>query len=320
MRVRLSSRAMDLRVMTEPQQGASYDELLAVARTAEACGFDAFFRSDHLVAFDFPGFVTPRDGTGLPGPTDAWVTLAGLARETSTIRLGTMVTAATFRLPAMLAIAAAQVDAMSGGRVELGLGTGWFEQEHTAYGIAFPSLGERFERLEEQLEIVTGLWASSGPYSFAGKHYALVDAPALPKPVQSPVPIVVGGSGPVRTPRLAARFATEFNLPFASLEATAEQFGRVRAAAAQTGRSLVLSACQALCVGRDEAEVRRRADALGRSVESLRAGGLAGTPAEVVDKIGAFGEVGASRLYLQALDLTDLDQLELVAAEVLPQV
>lgn len=305
--------------MTEPQQGASYDELLAVARTTEDCGFDAFFRSDHYLAFDFPGFVTPRGGTGRPGPTDAWITLAGLARETSRIRLGTMVTAGTFRLPGVLAITVAQVDAMSGGRVELGLGTGWFEQEHTAYGIPFPALGERFERLEEQLEIVTGSWAAQSSYSFSGTHYELVGSPALPKPVQAQVPVIVGGSGTVRTPRLAARFATEFNLPFASLEATAAQFDRVRAAAAQTGRELVLSACQAVCVGRDDAEVRRRAEVLGRSPDDLRANGLAGTPAEVVERIGRFAEVGATRLYLQLLDLTDLDQLELVAAEVLPQ-
>jgi F420-dependent oxidoreductase-like protein len=303
---------MDLRVFTEPQQGASYDDLLRVARTAEDAGYDAFFRSDH--------YLVMGDADGLPGPTDAWVTLAGLARETSTIRLGTLVTAGTFRLPGVLAISVAQVDAMSGGRVELGLGTGWYEQEHTAYGIPFPPLGERFDRFEEQLQVVTGLWDAQGPFSFAGTHYTLVDSPALPKPVQRPhPPVIVGGGGARRTPRLAATYADEFNLPFASLTDTGTQFGRVREAAAVTGRDLVLSVAQVLCCGRDDAEVARRAAAVGRSVEDLRANGVAGSPAEVVDRLGAFGELGATRAYLQVLDLADLDHVELVASEVLPQ-
>jgi F420-dependent oxidoreductase-like protein len=303
---------MDLRVFTEPQQGASYDDLLRVARTAEDAGYDAFFRSDH--------YLVMGDGDGLPGPTDAWVTLGGLARETSTIRLGTLVTAGTFRLPGVLAISVAQVDQMSGGRVELGLGTGWYEQEHTAYGIPFPPLGERFDRFDEQLQVVTGLWDADGPFSFSGEHYTLVDSPGLPKPVQRPhPPVIVGGGGAKRTPRLAATYADEFNLPFASLEDTRTQFGRVREAAAGTGRELVLSVAQVLCCGRDEAELARRAAAIGRSVEDLRANAVAGTPAEVVDRLGAFAELGATRAYLQVLDLGDLDHVELVAAEVLPQ-
>ena len=303
---------MDLRIFTEPQQGASYDDLLAVARTAEDAGYDAFFRSDHYLAMG--------DADGLPGPTDAWVTLAGLARETTRIRLGTLVTAATFRLPGVLAISVAQVDAMSGGRVELGLGTGWFEAEHAAYGIPFPSLGERFDRFEEQLQVVTGLWEADGPFSFSGEHYVLTDSPALPKPVQRPrPPLIVGGRGKKRTPRLAATYADEFNLPFHSVDGTAAQFGRVREACAVTGRSLVLSAAQIVCCGRDEQEVRRRAAAIGREPDELRANGLAGTPAELVDKIGRFAEVGTTRLYLQVMDLSDLEHLELVAAEVAPQ-
>jgi F420-dependent oxidoreductase-like protein len=307
--VDLAFRVMDLRIFVEPQQGATYDDLLAVARTAEDAGYDAFFRSDHYLAMG---------GDGLPGPTDAWVTLGALARETSRIRLGTLVTAATFRLPAVLAITVAQVDQMSGGRVELGLGTGWYEQEHTAYGIPFPPLGERFDRLAEQLRVVTGLWDADGPFTFEGEHYRLVDAPPLPKPVQRPhPPIVVGGRGVKRTPALAAEFADEFNLPFGSVEATAAQFGRVREAAA--GRSLVYSAAQVLCCGRDDAEVRRRAEAIGRDADELRETGLAGTPAEVVEKAGRYAEAGATRLYLQVLDLADLDHVELVAAEVAPQ-
>ncbi|KAA9380697.1 LLM class F420-dependent oxidoreductase [Microbispora cellulosiformans] len=305
---------MKLRIFTEPQQGATYDDLLRVAQTAERLGFDAFFRSDH--------YLRMGDGDPGPGPTDAWITLAGLARETSRIRLGTLVTAGTFRLPGPLAISVAQVDQMSGGRVELGLGTGWFEEEHTAYGIPFPPLGERFERFEEQLEIVTGLWAAAKPFSFDGAHYRLVDSPGLPKPAQRPrPPLIVGGGGAKRTPRLVARFADEYNVPFLLPEDTAAAFDRVRAACEEAGRETVLlSAAQIACVGRDEAEIAQRAAAVGREVDELRVSGLAGTPQEVVDKIGRFAEMGAERLYLQILDLDDLEHLELIAAEVLPHV
>ena len=306
---------MDLRIFTEPQLGASYDQLLRLARAAEDAGYDAFFRSDH--------YLTMGDRDGLPGPTDAWVTLAGLARETTRIRLGTMVTAATFRLPGVLAIQVAQVDAMSGGRVELGIGAGWYAEEHSAYGIPFPPLGERFERLEEQLAIITGLWGTplGERFSYAGEHYQLTDSPALPKPVQQPrPPVIVGGGGAKRTPALAARYAAEFNMPFASVEATGEQFERVRAAVRDAGRDgIVLSAAQVLCCGKDEAELRRRAEAIGRDVADLRATAIAGTPAECVDRIGRFAELGATRLYLQTLDVDDLDHVELVASEVSPQ-
>jgi F420-dependent oxidoreductase-like protein len=306
---------MRLRIFTEPQQGATYATLLSVARRAESLGFDAFFRSDH--------YLVMGDGNGLPGPTDAWITLAGLARETSTIRLGTLVTAATFRLPGPLAIAVAQVDEMSGGRVELGLGTGWFEAEHSAYGIPFPALGDRFDRLEEQLEIVTGLWSTPVGESFdhEGSHYQLRNAPALPKPVQSPLPLLIGGKGARRTPALAARFASEYNVPFSSLADTSQAFARVRSAAAAAGRaptSLVYSAAAVLCCGRDEAEIARRAAAIGRDVAELRENGLAGTPQELIEKASLFSEAGATRLYLQMLDLSDLDHLDLVASEVMP--
>jgi F420-dependent oxidoreductase-like protein len=305
---------MDLRIFTEPQQGASYDTLLKVAKATEDLGFDAFFRSDH--------YLSMGDASGLPGPTDAWVTLAGLARETSRIRLGTLMTAATFRLPGPLAIQVAQVDAMSGGRVEFGLGAGWFEAEHTAYGIPFPK--DKFSRLEEQLEIVTGLWGTpeGETFSFEGRHYRLADSPALPKPAQDRIPVLLGGMGKERTPRLAARFADEFNVPFASVEDSAAQFGRVRAAAEAAGRKpddLVYSNALVLCAGRDEAEVARRAAAIGREPAELRENGLAGSPDEIVEKIGRYAEAGSSRIYLQVLDLSDLDHLELVASRVAPQ-
>ncbi|GAA2553215.1 LLM class F420-dependent oxidoreductase [Pseudonocardia hydrocarbonoxydans] len=306
---------MDFRIFTEPQQGADYDDLLRVAQAAEAAGYDAFFRSDHYLAMG--------DASGEPGPTDAWLTLAGLARETSRIRLGTLVSSATFRLPGPLAVSVAQVDRMSRGRVELGLGSGWFDAEHAAYGIPFPPLGERFDRLAEQLEIVTGLWGTlpGERYSFDGAHYTVTDSPALPKPVQQPrPPIVVGGRGKRRTPELAARFASEFNVPFSDVDVAAEQFGRVDAACRAVGRDpaeLVRSVAQVVCVGRDDAEIARRALTLGREVDELRANGLTGTPAEVVDRIGTWREkAGVTRLYLQLMDLDDLDQIDLIASDV----
>jgi F420-dependent oxidoreductase-like protein len=304
-----------LRIFVEPQQGATYQQLLGAAQATEAGGFDAFFRSDHYLTMG---------GDGLPGPTDAWVTLAGLARETSRIRLGTLVTSATFRLPGVLAISVAQVDAMSEGRVELGLGAGWYDGEHTAYGIPFPPVGERFERLEEQLAIVHGLWTTpeGETFSYDGAHYQLKDSPALPKPVQQPhPPVIVGGGGPKRTPRLAATYADEFNLPFSSLADTEAQFGRVRAACEAQGRdpaTLGLSAAQVVCCGRDEAEVERRAIAIGRQPAELRANGAAGTPDEVVERLSAFGALGAGTVYLQVLDLDDLDHRALLSDAVLP--
>jgi len=308
---------MRLVIFTEPQLGASYDDQLRVARHAEELDFDAFFRSDHYLTMS---------GSGLPGPTDAWITLAGLARETSRIRLGTLMSPVTFRLPGPLAIAVAQVDQMSGGRAELGLGTGWFDTEHTAYGIPFPPLAERFGRLVEQLKIITGLWetAEDEAFSFDGLYYSLSGSPALPKPAQRPrPPVLIGGAGQRNTPRLAATFADEYNIPFASITDSEAAFGRVRQACQQAGRdpgSLVYSAAQTVCCGRDEAELARRAQATGQQLAGLRQTGLAGSPAEIVDKLGRFAESGATRAYLQVLDLHDLDHLELLAAEVMPQV
>jgi F420-dependent oxidoreductase-like protein len=302
---------VDFRVFVEPQQGASYSDQLAVAQTAEALGFSAFFRSDHYVAMS---------GDGLPGPTDSWVTLGGIARETSTIRLGTLVTSATFRHPGPLAVAVAQVDEMSGGRVEFGIGTGWFEREHAAYGIPFPPLRERFARLTEQLELITGLWTSPPGESFdyAGTHYAVNDSPALPKPVQQPhPPIIIGGLGASRTPAMAATFADEFNVPFASLDTIKTQFERVRDAVDSVGRppeAMTYSAAFVVCAGRDDAEISRRAAAIGREVDELRSNSpLVGTPNEIVERLGSFADVGVQRVYLQLLDLGDLEHLRLFA-------
>jgi len=311
---------MQLRIFTEPQQGARYADLLAVAKATEDLGFDAFFTSDHYVSMGVDG---------LPGPTDAWTTFAGLARETSRIRLGTLVTPMTFRRPGVLAIQVAQVDDMSGGRVELGLGAGWYEREHAAYGIPFPA--KRFDQLTEQLEVVTGLWGTpvGERFDYAGRHYTLTDSPALPKPVQrSPldpsragVPIIVGGGGPTRTPELAARFAAEYNQSFPAFDVVETRIGRVRQACVDAGRdpaSLVLSAAFVLCVGRTGDELARRAAAIGREPAELREHGLAGSPQEVVDRLGWLAGLGITRVYLQTLDLHDLDHLALVADEVAP--
>lgn len=312
---------MDFRVFVEPQQGATYEQQLAVAQAAESLGFSAFFRSDHYLAMKVEG---------LPGPTDSWVTLAGIARETSTIRLGTLVTSATFRYPGPLAISVAQVDEMSGGRVEFGIGAGWFEEEHLAYAIPFPGLGERFERLEEQLEIITGMWSTpvGAMFDHAGRHYTVVNSPALPKPAQRPYPpIVIGGGGPKRTPALAARFASEFNLAFPTLEFTGLQFGRVRAALREAGRDpddITYSAAFVVCAGGTEAEIARRATTIGRQVDELRSNSpLVGTPDEIADRLAAFIEAGVQRVYLQLLNLSDpadlRDHLALFATEVMPR-
>ena len=214
---------------------------------------------------------------------------------------------------------------MSGGRIELGLGAGWFDDEHRAYAIPFPPMRERFERLEEQFEILTGLWTTpvGDRFSYDGRHYTVADSPGLPKPAQSPhPPVIVGGAGPTRTPRLAARFADEFNVPFHGVDDTA---GPVRpgppglrgSRPGSVGASLLGAAV--VCCGADEAELGRRAAAIGRDVDELRTNGAAGSPAEVADRLRAYGELGATTVYLQVLDLTDLDHLRLIAEEVVPR-
>jgi F420-dependent oxidoreductase-like protein len=309
---------VDLRIFTEPQEGATYDQLLAMAQLAEAEGFDAFFRSDHYQAIS-----SPDPG---PGSTDAWITLAGLARETERIRLGTLVTPVTFRLPGPLAISVAQVDAMSGGRVELGLGTAWYDAEHDSYGIPFYDTSARFAMLEEQLEILTGLWSTpvGETYSFAGTHHELKDSPALPKPVQQPrPPIIVGGHGPKRTPRLVARFADEYNMPFGSIEDFGKQKQRVEAACEAIDRDpaeVTFSSALTVCCAEDEAGLERRAAATGQTLEQLRLSGLAGTPTELVDTLGRWADAGSTRTYLQVLDVADLDHVRLIASSVLPEV
>ena len=308
---------MKLRIFTEPQQGASYQALLRVAKATEDLGFDAFFRSDH--------YLKMGNVSGLPGPTDAWITLAGLALQTSRIRLGTLMSPATFRYPGPLAISVAQVDQMSEGRVEFGFGSGWYEAEHTAYAIPFPDTRELFDRYAEQLAIITGLWETpvGKTFNYTGTYYAVTDSPGLPKPAQLPrPPVLIGGTGPKRTPRLAARYADEYNVPFSSIDDTAAAFDRVRQACAAAGRkedSMVYSVAHVVCCGRTPDELAKRAAAIGREVDELRVHGLTGTPEEVGDKIAEYAGIGATTVYLQVLDLDDLDHLELLA-ELLPAV
>lgn len=301
---------MDLRTFIEPQQGTTYDEVLAHARAAKRLGFDAWFTSDHLLAM---GGVDPA-----PGPTDAWTTLAGLARDTTSIRLGTLVTPATFRAPGHFAVQSAQVDAMSGGRVEIGFGTGWYEDEHDAMALPFPDLGTRFDRLEEYLAIVTGLWdlPDGERFDHDGEHYRISDNPGLPKPAQRPhPPVIVGGTGRSRTPALAATFADEWNCPFASPDDWAELAGLVRDACEERGRDpdeLTYSVAQVTCVGADEDEFAERAAAIGRDPDELRSAGVCGLPDEARARAAAFAERGCERLYLQTLDIGDIEHLELI--------
>ena len=305
---------MEYCTFTEPQQGFSYDEQLAFARATERAGFDGFFRSDH--------FMRMGPGDPLPGPTDAWTALAGLARETTRIRLGTLVSSATHRVPAVLAIQVAQVDDMSGGRVELGLGTGWFEAEHRAYGIPFPA--KRFDLFEEQLAIVTGLWSTpiGDTFDFAGEHYTLEGAAALPKPRQHAVPVIIGGNGPRRTPELAARYATEFNIGFRSEPEIADAFARVRAACERIDRdpsTLKLSVALPTIAAGDEETLSRRALATGRPLDQFRNGtNICGDADEVAEKVHRLIALGAERVYFQTVDMRDLDQTAYLGAEVLP--
>ncbi|MDM4721889.1 LLM class F420-dependent oxidoreductase [Micromonospora sp. WMMA1363] len=309
---------MECHVFTNPQQGASYEAVAGTAKAVEDLGLDGFFRSDHFVAME--------GAAGMPGPTDAWVTLGALARETRRIRLGTLMTAATFRHPGLLAVTVAQVDQMSNGRVDFGLGTGWHEPEHRAHGIPFPALGERFDRFEEQLAIITGLWETPPDrlFSHDGQHYQLVESPALPKPAQHPrPPVIVGGTGPTRTPRLAARYADEFNHAFPTLEEIATQGARVDAACEKIGRApstLRRSAAVLLVCGRDAADVARRSeDVGGLFTPHMMEHGLVGSPTSVVERIGAFADAGISRLYLQTPSQFDVDHLEYFSQHVLPQ-
>lgn len=303
-------------LMFEPQQGGTYDQLLAASRWAERLGFHGVFRSDHWL----PMGVSPAHAA-----TDAWATLAGLARETRRVRLGLLVTPITFRHPSAVAKMAATIDQMSGGRLELGYGAGWYEAEHRAYGIPFPPAPERMDRLEEALQVVRALFGP-GLASFDGRHYRLQAAPGQPKPAQERLPIIVGGGGPRRTPRLAAQYADEYNSG-GDLNAFGERRAQVVAACERLGRdptSLRYSWMGAALVGRDEAEVERRAVQLGAAwgrprdealtmLGTWRQSGVVGTPDQARAMLDRLAAAGCQRVYLQFLLLDDREMIELLA-------
>ncbi|MDG2428477.1 MAG: LLM class F420-dependent oxidoreductase [Acidimicrobiales bacterium] len=303
---------MDYRIFVEPQQGTTYERLLALARHAEQLGFNGFFTSDH--------YLSMGDSNGLPGPTDAWTTLAGLARDTQSIRLGTLVTPVTFRHIGPLAVSVSQIDHMSGGRVEIGLGAGWYEAEHQAQGLSFPPIGERFDLLEDALEVITGMWNTpiGETFDYLGRVLNIKGSPALPKPNQKPgPPIIMGGAGVRRTPQLTARFATEFNVPFSPPDRWAELSNIVREACGVIGRNpddLIYSCAQVACCGEDEVEMERRSTAIGRQSDELRQNGFAGSPEEIQKRAAEYENRGCNRIYLQILDDQDLDHLDSLAA------
>ena len=305
--------AMRMRVLLEPHHGASYDQILALARATEEAGFDAFFRSDHYLGID-------PDDTGYR-PTDSWTTLAGLAIQTERVRLGTLMTASTYRQPGPLAVTVATVDAMSGGRAELGIGAAWYEREHRFFGIPFPPLGERFDRLGEQLEVITGLWRTTpgDRFSYHGKHYQLEECASIPRPARRP-PIIIGGAGPRRTPALAARFADEFNSGMS--DGLAERFANFRRVCEESGRDpaeVRLSTTLPVCCGETRTEAARRAATLGEPGPRMLRLGVTGNPGDVTARLAELAEAGADTVYFHLYDVADLDHIGLLGREVLPQ-
>ncbi|MHA7984321.1 TIGR03560 family F420-dependent LLM class oxidoreductase [Rathayibacter sp. CAU 1779] len=299
---------MEYCIFVEPQLGMTWDQLLAIAKATDRLGFHGFFRSDHYIQPD-------HTFLGDPAVSDAWTTLAALALATERVRLGTLVTPVTFRQPGVLAVQVANVDAMSGGRAELGLGAGWNAPEHEAYGIPFPA--KRFGLLEESLAIVTGLWQTpvGDTFSFSGEHYRLDAAPGAQRPVGERIPLIIGGGGPTRTPALAARYATEFNTGFVTDDVFAERFARARDAADAAGRdpeTLPLSAAVTATIGATMGEADARAHRLKMDLDTQRSHGLYGAPADVAERIARLRDLGAKRVYLQLLDVVDLDQLDLL--------
>jgi F420-dependent oxidoreductase-like protein len=308
---------MRFAVMIEGQEDVTWEDWVALASDCERLGFEALFRSDHYLSV--MGAETKRS-------LDAWATLSGLAALTSTLRLGTLVSPATFRHPSVLAKNAVTADHISGGRIELGIGTGWLESEHAAYGFPFPEMKTRMDRLAEQLEIVSGSFAD-GSFSFAGEHYSVQDLDARPKPLQRPLPLLMGGSAMRRGAALAARFASEYNVVHVSPGEVATRRARLGAACEAAGRdpaTLRLSLMHAFLIGTDAADLRARADRRSEleghpvEVDEQRRSAIAGTPEEVVARLREYEAAGVERVMLQHLAHRDSEALELLAAEVLP--
>ena len=303
---------MRFAVMIEGQEDVSWEDWLALAQTCERLGFEALFRSDHYLTLG-----GDRAGEAL----DAWGTICGLAAVTSTLRLGTLVSPATFRHPSMLAKLAVTADHISGGRVEVGLGTGWNEDEHAAYGFPFPDMKTRMDRLAEQLEIVHRTWTEEG-FSFAGEHWAIQDLDARPKPVQDPhPPLVMGGAAKPRSVALAARWADEYNVVHASPADAAASRQRVREGCERAGRdpgTMRFSLMHGFVIGADDGEVRDRAERLAAAGFPPEDGWPAGTPAQVAERLAEYADAGVERVMLQHLLHRDTEALELLAAEVVP--
>ena len=315
---------MDLCLMIEGQEGVSWEDWLALAKACEAHGVPGLFRSDHYLNLD---------GRADRGSLDAWATISALAAVTDTLRLGTLVSPATFRHPSELAKVVVTADHVSGGRVELGLGAGWHEPEHRAYGFPFPPLRERMDRLAEQLEIVHGSWTSKSSYTFDGAHYSLEGLDAQPRPVQQPhPPLIMGGNAGPRGAALAARWADEYNTPFATLEQIRERKARVDAACRDAGREPIpFSLMTGFLVGLDREELREKAAALaiaqgdeGRDVDAWIASPpdawIVGTVDEVVEQLGVLRDAGLARVMLQHLLHTDLETVELIGRKLAPAV
>jgi F420-dependent oxidoreductase-like protein len=302
---------MRLRILLEPHHGATYKQILSLAQAAEDGGFDAFFRSDHYLGID-------ADDTTYQ-PTDSWTTLAGLAVQTSSVRLGTLVNASTFRLPGQLAVEVATVSQMSGGRAELGIGAAWYEREHQYFGIPFPPLGERFDRLEEQLAILTGLWDTKPGerFSFDGKHYQLTDCASIPRPVARPK-IIVGGAGAKRTPTLAAKYADEFNGALGlDLRERYANFKRICADVVGRDPAQVrLSATVPVCIGASAADLERRKASLGEPGARLLAAGVTGYADDVIAVIEDLASQGADTVYFHVYGPSDVAHIELLGEQV----
>jgi F420-dependent oxidoreductase-like protein len=300
---------MQLCVMIEGQEGVSWPQWGALAEACERHGIPALFRSDHYL---------PLDGHEEREATDAWATICALAATTTSLRLGTLVSPATFRHPAVLAKAAATADVISGGRIEVGMGAGWHAREHAAFGFPFPSTVERLDVFAEQLEIVRGLWGP-GPFSFTGSHYRLDSVDARPKPVQPRMPLIVGGSGGRRSAALAARFADEYNTPFATPAEARERRRVAEQAWRDAGRdpaTLRFSVMTGTALGRDAAEAAERARAIGMR-QGVRGftppeSWISGSVDEAAERLRALADAGVDRVMLQLLLHDDLEQIALI--------
>jgi len=312
-------------LMIEGQQGVTWNDWCALADLAERCGLEGLFRSDHY----FSG-----EGVSGVGATDAWTVLGALAARTTTLRLGTLVSPVTFREPAVLARAALTVDLISGGRVEIGMGAGWWEEEHTRFGLPFHDINRRWELLEEQVPIVHGLFAEDR-LTFHGKHYQLDGADQLPRSIQRPhPPLILGGTavGP-RMQALIGGYADEFNTVGGTPATVAERFARARAAVATAGRgqaSLATSLMTWMFVGRTDNEYLdklRRAHALDPTAgpfdayrADIEADCIVGTPRRAIDRLREYAAAGVQRLFLNHELYDDADMVQLVAEDVLPEV